>query len=412
MGQFEKVYVRLHFILTNIMILNFSWDFTPLEMGGIGIALLVWIIQIIYQFSLVGRPARFYKRVQSGKMAYLDPAQYPPISVIIYAQNDAENLIRVMPKILNQAYPTFEVIVVVDDSTDDSKDILSSLEIQYKNLYHTYVPDGSRNLSHKKLALTLGVKAAQYDIVAFTNANCAPNSNNWLATLARNFVPGTEIVLGYTADQHPEKKRASFWYCTYDRLLFTLRYLSYALIRRPFMGISSNMAYRKELFFKNKGFSKYLHLHYGDDDLFINEVATRTNTRVEISDEARVTASYDDNYVAWKEQKLQYDFTSEYLRTSAKWVFGFSKLLDYLFAILFVAAIIAGLHNLTLIAITLGMALTLFAVKATFYRQAAKVFGMPRLFFALPLFSLIRPIVNLYFKLLGRASHKKNFTWR
>ena len=117
-----------------------------------------------------------------------------------------------MPKILNQAYPEFEVIVVNDDSTDDSKDILSVLETQYKNLYHTYVPEGSRNLSHKKLALTLGIKAARYDIVVFTNANCDPRNNEWLATIARNFVPGIDIVLGYTAIERKEKEKFSFWY--------------------------------------------------------------------------------------------------------------------------------------------------------------------------------------------------------
>lgn len=162
-----------------------------------------------------------------------------------------------MPKILNQAYPEFEVIVVNDDSTDDSKDILSVLETQYKNLYHTYVPEGSRNLSHKKLALTLGIKAARYDIVVFTNANCDPRNNEWLATIARNFVPGIDIVLGYTAIERKEKEKFSFWYCSYDQLLFSIRYLSFALINRPYMGVSSNMAYRKELFFKNKGFPNF-----------------------------------------------------------------------------------------------------------------------------------------------------------
>lgn len=393
------------------MNLNFSWNFSAPELYGIGAFALFWIIEIIYQLYLFNRPFRFYQKSNQRKNRYT--ATLPSVSVIVYAQNDADNLIQFMPRILNQDYPQFEVIVVNDDSTDDSKDILASLESQYSNLYHTYVPEGSRNLSHKKLALTLGVKAAQYDIVVFTNANCCPPGNQWLSTLARNFVDGTDIVLGYTAMNRKEKERLSFWYCSYDKLIFTLRYLSFALIGRPYMGESSNLAYRKELFFKNKGFSKYLHLHYGDDDLFINEIATRKNTRVELADEAQMTAFYDDNYEAWKELKLQYDFTSKYLHTAAKAVFGFGKVCDYAFDILFLLIATWGvLHNWILLLIALLPAIVLFAVKVVIYRRTAKILHLPRLFFALPLFSLVQPWVNLYFNIIGSASRKKNFTWR
>lgn len=393
------------------MDLNFSWNFSAPELYATGAFALFWILEVIYQFYLFDRPFRFYKKSSQGKNQYTD--SLPPVSVIVYAQNDAENLIQFMPRILNQNYPQFEVIVVNDDSTDDSKDILASLETQYDNLYHTYVPEGSRNLSHKKLALTLGVKAARYDIVVFTNANCCPPGNQWLSTLTRNFVDGTDIVLGYTALNRKKKERLSFWYCTYDKLLFTLRYLSFALIGRPYMGESSNLAYRKELFFKNKGFSKYLHLHYGDDDLFVNEIATRKNTRVELTEEAQMTAFYDDNYEAWKELKLQYDFTSRFLHTAAKAVFGFGKVCDYAFDILFLfIAAWGALHNWLLLLVALLPAIVLFAIKVVVYRRAAKMLHLPRLFFALPLFSLVQPWVNLYFNIIGSASRKKNFTWR
>lgn len=393
------------------MELNFSWDFSLPEICVAGAFALIWIIEMVYQFYLFDRPFRFYKKGEKGKIGYSD--ERPPLSVIVYAQNDAENLIQFMPRILNQDYPQFEVIVVNDDSTDDTKDILDSLRTQYNNLYYTYVPEGSRNLSHKKLALTLGVKAAQYDIVVFTNANCCPAGNQWLTSMARNFVAGTDIVLGYTAMTRKKKERFAFWYCAYDKLLFTLRYLSFALIGRPYMGESSNMAYRKTLFFENKGFSKYLHLHYGDDDLFINEIANRRNTRVELSEASQMTAVYNDNCEAWKELKLQYDFTSRYLRTAAKAVFGLGKLFDYAFGILFVLLLVWGiLHNWLFLAVALLPALSLFASKVVVYRNAARIFHSPRLFFALPFFSLLQPWVNLYFNIIGSASRKKNFTWR
>lgn len=393
------------------MDLNFSWNFSLPEIYGVGAFALIWIIEMVYQFYLFDRPFRFCRKSEKGKISY--SAERPPLSVIVYAQNDAEDLIQFLPRILNQDYPQFEVIVVNDDSTDDSKDILTTLQAQYDNLYHTYVPEGSRNLSHKKLALTLGIKAARYDIVVFTNANCCPADSLWLASLARNFVPGTDIVLGYTSMQSKEKTPHDFGYYTYDKLLFTLRYLSFALIGRPYMGESSNLAYRKELFFKNKGFSKHLHLHYGDDDLFINEIATRENTRVELSPSSQMTAVYHDNHGAWKELKLQYDFTSKYLHTAAKAVFGMSKVFDYAFNILFILLLAWGILNNWLLAIiALLPAVSIFVIKAVVYRRAAKIFRAPRYTFALPLFSFLQPWVNLYFNIIGSASRKKNFTWR
>jgi hypothetical protein len=173
------------------------------------------------------------------------------------------------------------------------------------------------------------------------------------------------------------------------------------------------MAYRKELFFKNKGFSKFLHLHYGDDDLFINEITNRTNTRVEISEAGQMTATYQDNYEAWKELKLQYDFTSKYLHTTAKSIFGIAKFFDYAFDILFVCLWVEGIiHNWATAVLASILALSLFSIKVIVYRRAAKILRKPRLFFSLPFFSFIQPCINLYFKVIGSVTRKKNFTWR
>ena len=121
----------------------------------------------------------------------------------------------------------------------------------------------------------------------------------------------------------------------------------------------------------------------------------------------------DDNYEAWKELKLQYDFTAKYVHTAAKAVFGFGKVCDYAFDILFLLIATWGaLHNWILLLIALLPAIVLFTVKVVIYRRTAKILHLPRLFFALPLFSLVQPWVNLYFNIIGSASRKKNFTWR
>ena len=395
------------------MDLNFSWDFSTPEIYCLGILILIWIIEIIYQFYLFNRPFHFYQKEKNGKIEYTH--QYPAVSVIVYAQNDAENLVKYMPKILNQAYPEFEVIVVNDDSTDDSKDILSVLETQYKNLYHTYVPEGSRNLSHKKLALTLGIKAARYDIVVFTNANCDPRNNEWLATIARNFVPGIDIVLGYTAIERKEKEKFSFWYCSYDQLLFSIRYLSFALINRPYMGVSSNMAYRKELFFKQKGYSKYLNLQRGEDDLFINQIVTKTNTRVETDFNATMRIQPVYRYKDWKEEKISYMATARFYRGAQRYLSGFETFSRLLFYVACMAGIVFGILNFHWLVAGIALLIWLlrYITQAIVINRTAKEMGGGRkYYFSLPIFDILQPIQSLNFKLCRLFRGKGDFMRR
>ena len=116
---------------------------------------------------------------------------------------------------------------------------------------------------------------------------------------------------------------------------------------------------------------------------------------------------------AWKELKLQYDFTSKYLHTTAKSIFGIAKFFDYAFDILFVCLWVEGIiHNWATAVLASILALSLFSIKVIVYRRAAKILRKPRLFFSLPFFSFIQPCINLYFKAIGSVTRKKNFTWR
>lgn len=159
---------------------------------------------------------------------------------------------------LEQDYPQFEVIVINDGNTDESEDYLTILEEKYPHLYHSFVPDSSRYISRKKLAVTLGIKASKYEWLVFTNANCMPQSNQWLRLMARNFTSRTQVVLGYSGYERGKgwlHKRVAF-----DNLFTSMRYLGFALAGSPYMGIGRNLAYRKELFYQQKGFSAHLNL--------------------------------------------------------------------------------------------------------------------------------------------------------
>ena len=389
--------------------MRISFDFNNIEFVFLAVIFVLFVIQVSYYIFIYSRTLRYMKSVDGGYVPYTKEPY--GVSVIVYAKNDAEHLGVYLPQILTQNYPNFEVIVVNDGSTDETRDIVTRLESEYDNLYQTYIPDEARSLSRKKLALTVGIKASKYDIVILTNANCSPAGKNWLSYMMRNFVEGVDIVAGYAyMDGAGQKKRR---YVAYDRLMFVLRYVSYILLRKTYMAEGYNLAYRKYLFFKNKGFSRHLNLHYGDDDLFINEVATSDNTRVELSPESWMVVHYENNFKAWQELKLRYDFTSGYLNSNSKIMFGLERLTVYLFYVSVIVLFVYGFYcNLFFSGIALLLWLLRFIVQVMVYRRTAKRLSSNRLFFLLPIFDFMQTFVNVYYKIVGAYSRNKNFTWK
>lgn len=261
-----------------------AFAFDTIEQYLLAATGILFIVQALYYLALYNRINLRSRKARREELHFTQ--ELPPLSVIICAHEEVENLRRNLPAILEQDYPQFEVIVINDGEKSESEDYLTQLENRYSNLYHSFVPDSSRYISRKKLAVTLGIRAARYDWLVLTEANSCPQSNQWLRLMARNFTSRTEVVLGYSGYERGRNwlhRRAAF-----DNLFTAMRYLGFALAGSPYMGIGRNLAYRKSLFFDQKGFSAHLNLRRGDDDLFINQVARRDNTSVETAPAATV----------------------------------------------------------------------------------------------------------------------------
>ena len=152
----------------------------------------LFLIQVLYYLCLYNRIHLRSRAVKRGDAHFAQ--ELPPVSVIICAREESENLRRNLTAVLEQDYPQFEVIVINDGNTDESEDYLTLLEEKYPHLYHSFVPDSSRYISRKKLAVTLGIKASKHDWLVFTDADCQPQSNQWLRLMARNFTSRTQVV--------------------------------------------------------------------------------------------------------------------------------------------------------------------------------------------------------------------------
>jgi glycosyltransferase involved in cell wall biosynthesis len=308
---------------------------SDVEAAIIVAAIILFIVQTAYHFGLYNNICKLLRARAAGGASFSD--ELPPISIIISAHDESENLRRNLPAVMEQDYPAFEVIVINDGSTDETDDVLKLFSNQYSNLYHSFTPSGSRYLSSKKLAITLGVKAAHYDWLVFTEADSAPQSNQWLRLLARNFSQRTDIVLGYCGAANTGHKKRII---AFDRMLTAMRYLGFAIAGSPYMGLGRNMAYRKSLFYKEKGFSRHLDLLRGEDDLFINNTATSLNTKVEADPQAAVRV--DSTTHDWNAEKTSYMATGHELKGNQRYLIGAETLTRALFYIALIAGIVVG----------------------------------------------------------------------
>lgn len=252
-----------------------------------------------------------------------------PVSIIICARNEAQNLQKNLPLLLAQDYPDFEVVVVNDCSVDDSPNILNQFKTTHPNLKIVTVTEHKRFKTGKKFALTMGIKAAKNEHLLLTDADCRPSSPNWVQLMQEGFADQKEIVLGYS----PYLKTGGFLntFIRFETLKTAINYLSSALNNNPYMGVGRNLAYTKSLFFRSKGFASHLHLISGDDDLFINQNATAGNTTVQISPGAHTASETKADLSSYFRQKRRHMGVGKYYKRNNRILITLDALSGFLF---------------------------------------------------------------------------------
>ncbi len=301
-----------------------------------GALVVVLLVQLYYHVVVLGKFA-FHKQQPSANH------RQEPVSIIIAARNEYENLQKYLPAILNQDYPEFEVVVVNHCSWDNSQQYLEELQLQYKHLKVSQLIEQEKYPTGKKFALTIGIKAAKYDQLLFTDADCEPASNQWLALMAGRFDNNAQIVLGYS----PYYKKGGMLnlYDRFQTVVTAVFYFSFALAGNTFMGVGRNLAYRKELFFRHKGFASHQHIMSGDDDLFINEAATPHNVAIEYSAESFTWSDAKPNFEAWSRQKSRHMTTGKHYKTKHKRSLGVYYATLFLFYGLLAATLLVSIET-------------------------------------------------------------------
>lgn len=382
--------------------------FSNIEMCLAGMTGGLFLIQLLYYLVTYARPLRAAKTAESTGRVTAN-RESKPVSVIIYAHGDPEDLRQNLPAFLNQDYPDYEVIVVNDGSDADSEDVLKLFSNEYKNLYYTYVPVDTQYLSHKKLALTMGIKAARHDTLLFTEADCRPLGPKWIEAMADSYHPETDIILGFCAYRHTKGFLNKL--IAYDNLTNGLQMISSALSHHPFTGNGRNLSYRKKLFFAHKGYSKSLNLHAGADNLFINEVSDSTNTLVQFSPNSIIEMNRIEDIGAWREMKASRAVTEHFYKGHSLAFYRMETVSYLLFAIVTIAAIIAGLSGNWLLSISAGLLLLLrLTIKAFVYKKSALLLQQKPLTAWLPLLEIAQPAYDIYVRIYRMFNGKKDFT--
>lgn len=371
------------------------------------IPLLQQVLLIILAFSFIVQ--LFYLLIYHNRLSGYRPAEMGdtgvPVSVIISARNEAENLEKNLPKILDQQYAEFEVIVVNDCSVDDSHYLLERMQDQYPHLKIVTVTESRQFKTGKKFALSMGIKAAKYSNMLFTDADCVPISNNWVSHMAAGFQnENTEIVLGYS----PYIKTSGLLNALirFETIKTAVNYLSAAMRGNAYMGVGRNLAYRKELFFSSKGFASHMHIMSGDDDLFVNENATRTNTAVEIHPDSFTYSEAKATFGEWFRQKRRHMGAGKLYKSRHKRLLTLDALTGLVFYIMFFvclfykpACMIAG-----------GMFILRWLLQIIVYRKQFKLLKGNDLLWALPFFDMVYYFYLNIFGLAGTLT--KTTKWK
>lgn len=263
----------------------------------------------------------FFSRIAFYKPKTRTQSQQHPVSVIICARDEDENLARNLPGVLVQSYPSSsEVVVVNDNSLDDSKYILQELKKTFKSLNVVELTQEAKLIPGKKYPLSIGIREAKHEVLLLTDADCVPASEHWIQKMQDAYDEKTEIVLGYGAyHRRPGLLNKLIRFETFHT---ALQYLSYALAGIPYMGVGRNLSYKKNVFLRNKGFSSINHVPSGDDDLFINKVATNQNTAVVIDPDAITRSVPRTTWGGWLKQKARHYTTAKYYRPQHKFLLG------------------------------------------------------------------------------------------
>ena len=317
---------------------------------------------------------RPFVRRPAEAAAPLGPAA-EPVSIILCAHNELDNLRELVPQLLRQDYAAGFELVLIDDRSDDDTQLFAQQLAQYypgrfRLVTVTHTPAG---FAPKKYALTLGIKAARHRQLLFTDADCRPLGPDWLAQMQQGFGQrgGADIVLGFSG--FAEQPGLLNQLVRYETLVTAAQYLSFAWAGHPYMGVGRNLAYTRATFQRTKGFASHIRRLSGDDDLLVQDAAALGARAAVVADPPAHTRSQPvGTWRAWWHQKRRHLSAGTRYRAADRFRLGLfmgSNVLFYVFTPILLGANLTPQNVVSLASIWLARTLLLWAVYVPLARR-------------------------------------------
>ena len=278
--------------------MSITFFFNRLSFYILALFVLTLVVQLCIHWI------RFSKLAFSKKHPVMKPDDtLEPVSVVVCARDAYHHLVELIPALLSQDYPEFEVVVVNDCSDDETEEYLKDL-VRHETRVKTVLLRQHLNFFFgKKFPLSMGIKSASHDLLVLTDPDCRPTSNQWLRSVVGCYGKGTEVVVGYAPTETTSGLTDRL--VRFNAVQQATMYLSAALAGRPYMGVGKNLSYRQSLFFRNKGFTSHYGMAEGDDDLFVSQAAHRRNTAVHLDADNTVVCAAPTSFGAWVRQQCR-----------------------------------------------------------------------------------------------------------
>jgi glycosyltransferase involved in cell wall biosynthesis len=311
-----------------------------------------------------------------------------PVSILVCAKNESENLKKIIPLLLEQQYPDFEIILINDCSTDDSLEVMESFEKQDTRIKIVDVVPNEAFWANKKYALTLGIKKASHKRMLFTDADCWPNSPYWIATMSGKLSTEKQLVLGYGG--YEKKKGILNKLIRYETLATAIQYMSYAKSGMPYMGVGRNLGYTSDLYYSVNGFISHIRIPSGDDDLFVNEAASKVNTEVCLEKVGFTISTPKTSFFKWVQQKRRHITTAHLYKGKHQFLLSSFFIFNLLFWIFLALSYIfcPWMIVTALVVLRLGVQWVIYASSAAILNEKDLKYFIPFLDLFLILFQL------------------------
>lgn len=394
--------------------ITFSVDMPPLVYALGGMGLLAGVLRF-YSTTRTYRNAITAATGTSGDTG----ADGQRLSVVAYGDADPDRVRAFLERMENQTYRNKQIIIVIDGTARQTASLKEMFSERFPDTVFSFVPPESKNLSRRKLANTIGIKAADGELILTTLTCVTPSSERWLELMVQQFKPEVDVVFGYASmDYEPMGPKAS-WRC-FDSLTVAARWISAASCGRPYRGDGANLAFRRNTFFANSGYGNNYFLHSGDDDLFVTQITTNSNSTLMVHPDAQVMEHWGDSSDrVWIDRKEHYRFTARMLSRRprlqvatgavsvwAQWICWLAV------AVLPLITLLSPVTNLSGLCIGVPLLASALTLEAVYYKRMSKVYGARSLGILQPLYALWQPLSNLIFSIRYGSRANKNFTYR